>query len=61
MKNNLTLIMMFLFAIIIANSQNNLKDTLKYEIVYDFSFQENKDDSLNIQSEQMVLKVSLVI
>lgn len=39
-------------------SQNSLEDTLRYEIIYDLSYQENKEDTLNIQSEQMVLKVA---
>lgn len=42
----------------IIYSQNDLKDTLKYKIVYDFSYQENKEDTLNKKSEQMVLKVA---
>jgi GLPGLI family protein len=59
MKLKIVLIkIMFIFTLNITYSQNNLKDTLKYEIIYDFSYQENKEDSKNIKSEQMVLKVS---
>ena len=60
MRLKLIFIIMFIFTlnISIAHSQNSLKDTLKYEIIYDFFYQENKDDTINIKSEQMVLKVS---
>lgn len=34
------------------------KDTLKYEIIYNLSYQENKEDTINIKSEEMVLKIS---
>jgi GLPGLI family protein len=49
---------MFIFSINITLSQNILKDTLKYEIIYKYSYQENKEDTINIQSEDMVLKLS---
>ncbi len=39
-------------------AQLSLKDTLKYEVVYDFSYQENKEDTLSIKSEQMILKIA---
>ena len=38
-------------------SQNNLIDTLNYEIIYNYQYQINVEDSLNIQTERMVLKI----
>jgi len=46
--------------LIISNSvlgQNKIIDTLKYEIVYNYKYQINKADTLNIQTESMVLKI----
>ncbi len=39
-------------------AQNFPKDTLRYEITYDYSYQVNKEDTLSKQKEQMVLKVA---
>lgn len=46
--------------LVISNSvlgQNKIVDTLKYEIVYNYKYQINKEDTLNLQSESMVLKI----
>lgn len=37
--------------------QNKIVDTLKYEIIYKYNYQINKEDTLNLQSESMVLKI----
>ncbi|MDI9365744.1 MAG: GLPGLI family protein [Flavobacterium sp.] len=37
--------------------QNKIVDTLKYEIFYNYKYQINKEDTLNIQTEKMVLKI----
>lgn len=58
MKLKLIFIIMFIFLLNITHSQNNLKDTLKYEIIYNLSYQENKEDTINIKSEEMILKIS---
>lgn len=39
-------------------SQIKIKDTINYELTYNFSYQESKEDTLNIKSELMVLKVA---
>ncbi|MEL4307227.1 GLPGLI family protein [Joostella sp. CR20] len=39
-------------------SQINLKDTINYEFVYDFSYQENNVDTLSKKTSTMVLKVA---
>lgn len=39
-------------------AQNFPKDTLRYEIIYDYSYQVNKEDTLSKQKEQMVLKIA---
>ena len=41
-----------------SNAQNFPKDTLRYEIIYDYSYQVNKEDTLSKQKEQMVLKIA---
>lgn len=48
----------FLFISDPSNAQNFPKDTLRYEIIYDYSYQVNKEDTLSKQKEQMVLKVA---
>lgn len=39
-------------------SQTNLKDTLRYEITYKYSYQENDIDTTNVKTEDMILKIS---
>tara|TARA_R110000822_G_scaffold62377_6_gene153853 strand:+ start:1235 stop:2008 length:774 start_codon:yes stop_codon:yes gene_type:complete len=39
-------------------SQSDLKDTLRYEIIYKYSYQENDTDTTNIKMEDMILKIS---
>ena len=39
-------------------AQNFPKDILRYEIIYDYSYQVNKEDTLSKQKEQMVLKIA---
>tara|TARA_R110000868_G_scaffold397808_2_gene670681 strand:- start:105 stop:923 length:819 start_codon:yes stop_codon:yes gene_type:complete len=54
-------LLLFAFFILIANqtyAQNFPKDTLRYEITYDYSYQVNKEDTLSKQKEQMVLKIA---
>lgn len=58
MKKNIFTILLFLIFLNPLYSQIILQDTLNYELTYDFSYQENKDDTLSIKSEVMVLKVS---
>lgn len=57
MKSKFSIII-FITALNFVFSQQNLKDTLKYEIIYNLSYQENKEDTINIKSEEMVLKIS---
>lgn len=54
-------LLLFAFFLIIGNlvyAQNFPKDTLRYEITFDYSFQMNKEDTLSKQKEQMVLKIA---
>lgn len=39
-------------------SQSSLKDSLKYEIIYKYTYQKNKTDTTNIKSEEMILKIA---
>lgn len=39
-------------------AQIKLKDTINYQISYNFSYQENKEDTLSRKTEAMVLKIS---
>jgi hypothetical protein len=39
-------------------AQNFPKDTLRYEITYDYLYQVNKEDTLSKQKEQMALYVA---
>lgn len=58
MKKHIFTISLLLITLNTVNSQIKLKDTLNYELTYDYSYQENKTDTLNIKSELMVLKVA---
>ena len=51
-------VIIFLFSGITIFAQNFPKDTLRYEIIYDYSYQVNKEDTLSKQKEQMVLKIA---
>lgn len=51
-------LIIYMSALNFVFSQQKLKDTLKYEIIYNLSYQENKEDTINIKSEEMVLKIS---
>jgi len=55
---SLLLIIIFQFSGVLIYSQKFPKDTLRYEIIYDFTYQVNKEDTLSKQKEQMVLKIS---
>lgn len=58
MKKLLFIVSLLLLTLNPTYSQIKLKDTLNYEFTYKYSYQENKTDTLNIQSELMVLKVA---
>ena len=55
---SLLLTIVFLFSGGLFYAQNFPKDTLRYEVTYDYSYQVNKEDSLSKQKEQMVLKIA---
>lgn len=57
LKSRLLLIF-FHFSGVLIYAQNFPKDTLRYEIIYDYSYQVNKEDTLSKQKEQMVLKIA---
>jgi GLPGLI family protein len=57
-KTSLLLVIIFLFTGGLIYAQKFPKDTLRYEIIYDYSYQLNKEDTLGKQKEQMVLKIS---
>lgn len=55
---NLKSLALTFIALLACNSnwaQNFPKDTLRYEIIYDYSYQINKEDTLSKQKEQMTL------
>lgn len=52
------LIFLTLINSLFSYSQTNLKDTLRYEITYKYSYQENDTDTTNIKTEDMILKIS---
>ncbi|RDI51338.1 GLPGLI family protein [Flavobacterium glaciei] len=54
----LLLLIIFQFSGVLTYAQNFPKDTLRYEITYDYSYQVNKGDTLSKQKEQMVLKIA---
>ncbi|MGZ9677432.1 GLPGLI family protein [Flavobacterium sp. GNP001] len=55
---SLFLTIVFLFSGVLIYAQNFPKDTLRYQITYDYSYQVNKEDTLSKQKEQMVLNVA---
>ncbi|MFV8357848.1 GLPGLI family protein [Flavobacterium sp. XS1P32] len=55
---SLLLVIILLGTVSIIYAQNFPKDTLRYEIIYDYSYQVNKEDTLSKQREQMVLNVA---
>ena len=54
----------FVALLLISNTifgQDKIIDTLKFEIVYKYTYQINKEDTSNIKSENMVLKIGNLI
>ena len=59
-KNNNMKIIHFLALFLISNTifgQDKIMDTLKFEIVYNYTYQINKENASNIKSDNMVLKI----
>ena len=54
----LIILLLGLFCSSLLYSQSDLKDTLRYEIIYKYSYQENDTDTTNIKMEDMILKIS---
>lgn len=52
------LVLLAILSCSLIYSQNNLKDSLRYEIIYKYSYQENDIDTTNIKKEDMILKIS---
>lgn len=55
---SLSLLATLVFTSSFTNAQKLPKDTLRYEIIYDYSYQVNKEDTLSKRKEQMVLKIA---
>jgi hypothetical protein len=58
---SLLLVLNFLVVGGLIYAQNFPKDTLRYEIIYDYSYQVNKEDTLSKQKEQMALYVAKIV
>lgn len=55
---SLLLVINFLVTGGLIYAQNFPKDTLRYEITYDYSYQVNKEDTLSKQKEQMAMYIA---
>ena len=52
------IVLLCLFTSSLLFSQSNLKDSLRHEVIYKYSYQENDKDTTSLKTEDMILKIS---